>query len=214
MVQRQILTAGGDDIGVDIDHRHVLDRTPAQYLAQARALATAEDQRIANRRTGSRRVARRMNDALVVDELVGIGALHDAVEDEHPAPGIGSSDQIVLELTRPSDVHLGEVVLIAVSRGDELREPEGRLFGAAGHHARHRRSPDVRRRKALDHQVDEPLGIGGAAGVRVKCRAAPLRPGVNRHMRLREHDNRRHTVRLESVVMARKNRGADGLSVR
>src|SRR5687767_8710979 len=93
---REMLLAEIDHFVVDVDHHRPLDRGISQHFPECGALATTDDE--PGLRLGLARQHPRMDERLVVDELVSLAGLNAPVEHEGLAVGGGLHDLDVLEL--------------------------------------------------------------------------------------------------------------------
>src|SRR5439155_10705008 len=91
---RQVGSAGGDGLGVDVDHHDLLDGSVAQRFPGGGAFAAAGDEDAARGRMGDEG---RVDQRLVVDELVGLAGLDLLVQEEAASVGDGVDDLQRLE---------------------------------------------------------------------------------------------------------------------
>ena len=129
-----------DHAGIELDHGGAGDASVLQHLFQGAAVAAADDQDIARRAVGHERDVR---DHLVIDELVALGGLDEAVEHEHASDLRRLEDDRFLECgAPPMDVALDQEPLPPVRIVD--------LFEPLGHHTRPRSRAEIATRRALN----------------------------------------------------------------
>ena len=92
---RQILLGEIDHIAVDLHHHDALDRLVLQHLLEQPAVAPADDEDPPRVAVGDER---HVAHHLVIEELVALGRLDDAVECEHAAHHLVLEDYQVLQL--------------------------------------------------------------------------------------------------------------------
>eukprot|EP00754_Rhynchopus_humris_P030116 Rhum_TRINITY_DN15258_c6_g1::Rhum_TRINITY_DN15258_c6_g1_i1::g.148169::m.148169 len=107
VVLLQVLAAELHHLLVDVDHHALLHRLVAQHLAGRRALATAADEDVLRVRV---RQERRVHQRLVVDVLVELRRLDEAVDDEDLAERRRVADVDLLELRLRRLQHLIDAV--------------------------------------------------------------------------------------------------------
>jgi hypothetical protein len=90
---REVLLRDPDDGLVDITERNVLDRVVLEDLSNNSTVTSTDDEDVLGVRVRSHG---QVGDHLLVRELVTLGALDDAVEDEDVSVGRGSEDEDVL----------------------------------------------------------------------------------------------------------------------
>ena len=117
----QVLLAELDHLAVDVDHDGVAHRGVAEHLAERGALAAADHQPGPRGRLGGQHA--RVDEGLVIDELIALARLDAAVEDQHLAVRPGLHDLDVLELRLRLDDGALDGVHVAFDRGRRLEEP-------------------------------------------------------------------------------------------
>jgi hypothetical protein len=129
-----------DHAGIELDHGGAGDAPVFQDLFQRTAVAAADDQDIARRAVGHQRDVR---DHLVIDELVALGGLDEAVEHEHASHVRRLEDDGFLDTRVPAmDVAFDQEPLAPVGIVD--------LFVPLGHHTRPRSRAEIATRRALN----------------------------------------------------------------
>ena len=107
----QVLLRHVDHRLVDFHLGDVLHAGMAAYLAQNAAVAAADDQHAARGAMGE---DRHVGQHLVVDELIPLGGLHDAIEHHHPAEHRVVEDHQVLVLGFGLEVDLVDQEVLTV----------------------------------------------------------------------------------------------------
>src|SRR3989475_2330690 len=121
-----------DDLAVNVHHQRPLDRAVPEDLAERGPLPPADDHhplRVRMHQHGG------MDEHLVVDELVRLGGLDLAVEDQRPAVVAQLDDLDVLEGSLPGKQDGPYFVDMPLARPQPLMKPLGVLWGV------HRRTP-------------------------------------------------------------------------
>ena len=90
----QVFLGEPDHLAVDLHHRRVLDSAVLQHAFEHAAIAGADDQHAPGRAVGQQR---HMGEHFLIDELVGFGDLHHAVQQHDAAVGVTLDDVDVLE---------------------------------------------------------------------------------------------------------------------
>ena len=116
----QVLLALVDHLAVDVDHQALGDAAVAEDLADGRALAAPDDHGALGTRMGEQA---RLDEQLMVDELVRLTRLDAAVEHQAFAVGERLHDLHELELGLPGRDRPGDGVHVPLDRRRGLEEP-------------------------------------------------------------------------------------------
>src|SRR6185295_12088597 len=118
---RQVLLAEVHHLAIDVHHDGAVDGRISEDLAEGRSLAAADDQPGLRRPLGGEHA--RVDEGLVIDEVLGLAGLDAAVEDQHLAVGRRLHDLHVLELGLRLDDGALDGVHMALDVRRGLEEP-------------------------------------------------------------------------------------------
>ena len=189
----EVLLGDRDDVGVDLDHGHVVDRRVLERLFRRAAVAAADDQHLLRLRMGGERG---VDEVLVVDELLLLGGHVEPVETEQLAVVRRLVDLHLLELGLPLAELFARLDIEAGGRAERLHQ---QVLAAVDLLAR-----DLGRLEEADDGVEQAPRLGGVVGavvadIDVERQPLALGPGVDREVRLGEHDAAGEAAALELV---------------